>query len=153
MLEIPHVIVAAAIASKVPDPMIALPLALASHFALDMLPHWNPHLNVEIKEHGKVSQKTKNLLLFDSFGALIMGSLLALRFYPDVTKISIVLLACFLGVFPDVIKIPHYFLKSKSGNLKKYIVWDKGIQNDVSAFWGFVSQAVVTIMGLWWIFG
>ena len=53
MLETPHVIVGAAIAYKVVNPALALPLALGSHFILDITPHWNPHLSTETKKFGK----------------------------------------------------------------------------------------------------
>ena len=49
MLETPHVAVGAAIAASIPNPLIAIPLAFASHFALELVPHWNPHLNTELK--------------------------------------------------------------------------------------------------------
>ena len=45
MIELPHAVVGAAIAAKVGNPALSLPLALASHFVLDLVPHWNPHLN------------------------------------------------------------------------------------------------------------
>ncbi|KKU86222.1 MAG: hypothetical protein UY16_C0060G0002 [Candidatus Gottesmanbacteria bacterium GW2011_GWA2_47_9] len=36
-----HALVAGAIASKIPDPLAAAALALASHFIMDSVPHWD----------------------------------------------------------------------------------------------------------------
>ena len=52
MLETPHVAVAAAIAYKIPDPTISLPLVFVSHFVFDMYPHWNPLIHKEKKLYG-----------------------------------------------------------------------------------------------------
>lgn len=41
MLSTPHLLVGAAIVKIVPDPIISLPLAFMSHFALDYIPHWD----------------------------------------------------------------------------------------------------------------
>lgn len=152
MLEIPHVVTAAAIATHIPNPTISLPLAFVSHFALDMLPHWNPQLNIDLKKHGKIAKNHNVLNFFDSGAALVLGSYLSLRVFPDYTHAVVIFIASFLAVFPDVIKIPYYYFKSKNKTLKRYIVADKKIQNNTTPFWGMLSQLLVTGVGLWWIF-
>jgi len=39
MLYTPHFLVGAAILKYIPNPVVGLPLALASHIALDLIPH------------------------------------------------------------------------------------------------------------------
>ncbi|QQS39516.1 hypothetical protein IPM62_02805 [Candidatus Woesebacteria bacterium] len=51
MLETPHAIVGAVIVSKVVNPYLGLSLAFLSHFVLDKVPHWNPKINTDIKQH------------------------------------------------------------------------------------------------------
>jgi len=63
VLETPHVVVAAAIAVNVANPALAIPLALGSHFVLEKVPHWNPHLNTELKKFGKVSAQSTNIVI------------------------------------------------------------------------------------------
>ncbi len=41
MLSTPHLLVGAAIVKVIPNPIIGLPLAFLSHFALDSIPHWD----------------------------------------------------------------------------------------------------------------
>jgi len=64
VLETPHVVVGAAIATKIANPFISLPLAFASHFLLEKVPHWNPHLNTEKKNTaGSVGNPPRLLFL------------------------------------------------------------------------------------------
>ncbi|OGY25256.1 MAG: hypothetical protein A2864_01265 [Candidatus Woykebacteria bacterium RIFCSPHIGHO2_01_FULL_39_12] len=41
MLSTPHLLTGAAIVKLIPEPTIALPVAFASHFVLDAIPHWD----------------------------------------------------------------------------------------------------------------
>ena len=65
MLETPHVIVGAAIATKVVNPALALPLAFGSHFILERVPHWNPHLNTEKNKFGKITVVSTKIVILD----------------------------------------------------------------------------------------
>ena len=146
MLEFPHVLVGAAIATAIPDPRISLPLALASHFITDYVPHWNPHLNTELKTTGKVSTRSKIIVMADAGLALMVGTYLATRSGHFV----VVILACFLAVAPDVAEIPYYFLGLKDIPwIKKLIDYQRAHQWNVPAFWGLVSQIIVCIIALY----
>lgn len=146
MLEFPHVLVGAAIATAIPDPRISLPLALASHFITDYVPHWNPHLNTELKTTGKVSTRSKIIVMADAGLALMVGTYLATRSGHFV----VVILACFLAVAPDVAEIPYYFLGLKDIPwIKKLIDYQRAHQWNVPAFWGLLSQIIVCIIALY----
>ncbi|MFH1971517.1 MAG: hypothetical protein ABIJ05_04005, partial [Patescibacteria group bacterium] len=58
MLETPHIIVGAAIASKITNPLLSIPISFVSHFVLEKVPHWNPHLNSETEKYGKPTKKS-----------------------------------------------------------------------------------------------
>lgn len=151
MLETPHIYVGAAIATKIANPMLAVPLALGSHFVLDMLPHWNPHINREIKKYGEPTKKSKYLILFDSSFGLLSGLLIAYSFYPDITKSLTVLLCCFAAVLPDVVEIPYYFFNRDQKWAVSWIKWQKSIQNDVGPIPGILSQLLVVIASIAWM--
>lgn len=151
MLETPHIYVGAAIATKVANPMLAVPLALGSHFVLDMLPHWNPHINREIKQYGTPTKKSKFLILFDSCFGLFSGVLIAFSFYPDIAKALAVLLCCFAAVLPDVVEIPYYFFNRDKKWAVSWIRWQKSIQNDVGPIPGLLTQLVVVIASIVWM--
>lgn len=147
MLETPHVFVGAAIATKIPDPLIAIPLAFVSHFILEMVPHWNPHLNSETEKYGYPTKRSTAIVVADSSLALISGSLIAYSALPDMGQALTILFACLASVLPDLIEAPYFFLKIKNKLIQKWIVFQKSIQNDTGIFWGLLTQTL-TIAGV-----
>jgi len=152
MVELPHTIVGATIATKIGNPLLAFPLAFLSNFVLDLLPHWNPHLYTEMKKKGKVSSKSTKIVILDSTLALITGLLLAFRFYPNFYKIILVLISCFLAVLADLIEAPYFFLGSKNKYIIKLIKFQGKFQWNVSFWPGILSQAFILLICFWLIF-
>ena len=149
MLETPHVLVGIAIATKVGNPLLAVPLSLASHFVLDVLPHWNPHINREIKKYGYPRKESVRIIFVDSVLALSMGLIFAFKAQPLSQTLNI--LACsFVAVLPDVVEAPYYFLHKKTLIIEKWIAWQKSIQNDTEPLPGLLSQLGVCLAALWW---
>lgn len=152
MLELPHAVVGAAIAAKVGNPALALPLALASHFVVDALPHWNPHLNRELKEHGRITSRTTTFVVVDVVGSLIAGFGIASTVLPDITHFWVVILGAFLAVLPDVVEAPYFFLRKEYAFVGRLIAFQKSIQNDTSPLVGLTTQAILVAAALWWVF-
>lgn len=152
MLELPHTLVGAAIATAIPNPLISLPLALASHFITDYVPHWNPHLHTEKTKHGKISTRSYAIVATDATIALTLGTYIASRHLPDIPRFTTILLACFLSVAPDVLEIPYYFFHMEIPWIKKLIAFQRAHQWNVPAFWGFLAQTAVIIASLLIIF-
>jgi len=154
VLETPHVVVAAAIATKISNPIVSLPLAFASHFLLETIPHWNPHLNSEIKLKGKISNLSKTIISFDVFTSLLSGFFIASLSLPDNLKFLTIVLACFVATLPDLIEAPYY-LAGKEINflIKRWIPFKKFLQSDTSLFWGTLNQILIIAVSFWWILG
>lgn len=152
MLELPHVVVGATIAAKIGNPALALPLALASHFALDVLPHWNPHLNSELKSHGRVTGRTTTFVVVDGIGSLVAGFAIASTVLPSINHFIIVILGSFLAVLPDLVEAPHYFLRKEHPLITKFITFQKSIQTDSPIWLGLPTQALIVAAALWWLF-
>ena len=154
VLETPHVVVAAAIAAKVSNPALAIPLALGSHFVLERIPHWNPHLNSELKKFGKISTQSTRIVIADSALALSIGSFISLLMLPNFTRALTVFIACFVSVVPDLIEAPYYFLNKNSDFIvKKWIPFKKSIQEDAKPVAGLTIQFLIILTSLWWIMG
>lgn len=152
MLETPHVVVGAAIATKIGNPLLAIPLSFASHFILEKVPHWNPHLNTETEKYGKPTTQSTIIVIADATTALITGSYLASRVLPDTFFALTILLSCFASVLPDVVEAPHFFLGKRIELIKKWIKWQKSIQVDTSPIPGIATQLITIAAALWWIF-
>ena len=153
MLETPHVVVGAAIATFIPNPLIALPLAFGSHFVLEKVPHWNPHLNTEIKKYGKVTKSSTIIVAVDVVLSLILGITIASRVLPDTNHFMVILMACLMSVLPDLIEGPYFFLGIKQPFITKWIKFQKSIQNDASIMPGLLTQLITILIALWWIAG
>lgn len=151
MLETPHVMVGAAIATKFPNPLVAIPLAFASHFVLEMVPHWNPHLNTETSKYGRPTKKSTLLVIIDSSLALIGGSLIAYSALPDTGLAITILLACLASVLPDLVEAPYFFLNARNKVIKKWINFQKSIQNDIGVVPGLLTQYLTIFTAIFWI--
>lgn len=152
MLETPHVVLGATIAAKVGNPLLAIPLAFASHFLLDVTPHWNPHLNREIKKYGKPTNQSVTIVFIDVIVSLVLGLTIAGHSLPDQTQAFWVLMGAFAAVLPDVVEGPYFFMGVKNDLIMKWLRFQKSIQNDTSIVPGILSQVVVIAVCLWWVF-
>jgi len=98
----PHLIFGAAIASKISNPFLALPLAFLSHFLLDMLPHdeysienvkkkrWNKSFFDFLKVFGDISFGFLLLYLFSGKEAIIFAGAFAAMAPDGITLFSII---------------------------------------------------------------
>jgi len=154
MLETVHVAVGVGIALSSPNPSLTLPLAFASHFVLDMVPHWNPHTYTETKKFGRPSNKTIFITAVDIIFSLILGLGVAYLLLPNTYLAILVLAASFLAVLPDITKYPYFMFKSlRKGVYKKWVDYERSLQNDVALIPGSLTQIIILASALWWIFG
>lgn len=151
MLETPHALVGAAIAIKVGNPFLAIPISFLSHFALEKVPHWNPHLNTETQKFGAPTKTSTYIVIADSLLALTSGSFIALSSLPNTELALTILLSCFAAVLPDLIEAPYFFLKKRTSAIKKWISFQKSLQVDTSPIPGLATQLITIIAALWWI--
>ncbi|KKQ41054.1 MAG: hypothetical protein US60_C0047G0005 [Microgenomates group bacterium GW2011_GWC1_37_8] len=151
MLETPHVVVGAAIAFKVVNPALAIPLALGSHFVLEKVPHWNPHLNTEKNKLGKVSAQSTKIVIFDVILSLILGGSIAYMVLPNISHAITILISSFVAALPDIVEGPYFFLDMKSKFIERWIKFQKAIQVDTSLIPGLFTQAVTIVAAFLWI--
>lgn len=148
MLETPHTIIGATIAFKIPNPLIALPLAFLSHFLLDEIPHWNPDLHGETKKFGKISRQSSLIILGDVFLSLGFGFWIASRVWPNWEKAVIIIVASFLAVVVDVIEGFYFFLGMRNKSLKRLIRFQRCYQHRAPPILGIITQIVVIFLSL-----
>ena len=67
-----HALIGASIAAKVANPYLAIPLAILSHFLLDLVPHWDEGTNHREKSLAKIKlEATLDVLLGFTLAFLI----------------------------------------------------------------------------------
>lgn len=152
MLELPHTIIGAAIATKIPNPLISIPLAFLSHIPLDLIPHWNPSLYTETKKYGQPTKKSTQLVIIDTLLSLGVGFFLASRVMPNLQHAMSIILACFAAVVLDVVEGFYFFLNIRTRFLEKIILFQRGYQRKLPLISGLAVQGVVIILGLLVIF-
>lgn len=151
MLETPHALVGAALAVKIGNPLLSIPLAFVSHFVLEKVPHWNPHLNHETEKYGKPTKKSTAIVIADSSIALIAGSLIAFN-QPNTTMIIGTLFSSFAAVLPDLMEAPYFFLRVRDIEfIKKWIKFQKSIQVDAPPFLGLLTQVLTIAAVFFWL--
>ena len=151
MLETPHALLGAAIAVKLGNPALSIPLAFASHFILERVPHWNPHLNAETDKYGKPTKNSTIIVVIDSSLALILGSAIAFS-QPNTLMIINVLLSSFAAVLPDLIEAPYFFLRVRNNKyIKRWIKFQKSIQIDAPPFLGLLTQVLTVAATFLWL--
>lgn len=118
---------------------------------LDRVPHWNPHLNTEIKTYGSITKRTRNIVILDIATALLSGIFIASQ-ASSATHSLTILLASFAAVSPDVVEGPYFFLKWRTKLVEKWIKFQKSIQSDASPLFGLSTQVATVMASFWWIF-
>lgn len=136
-----HMMTGAFIAVAVPRPALAIPLALVSHFALDILPHYG---------YGDIPReqrdKQNNFILkqtIDTYCAL--GLIWLVPYLLRNHQTPIVTVVCMLVAFvPDAIWSVHYVLAQRTGKyreLNRFNRFHKAIQW-CERSWGIYVEAL-----------
>ena len=142
MLETPHVALGLAIATAIPNPYISIPLAFASHFILDMVPHWNPHINTEMKKFGKLTNKTLLIIGFDLACAGILT-------YTYANGNIYLYLASIASILPDIAEGPYFLWGFRYKYLDIILRFQRSIQAGANIFWGLLTQLLVIFGSLY----
>jgi len=156
----PHTLAGIAIVTKIQNPVISLPLAFASHYLLDFIPHWTTRPSFHGKE-GKV-------LFFDFSISLGLGLFFAFQ-YPFLSSEFLIIIAgAFLANLPDGLRVPQMLKHKKTEKLQDQHFLDSfhsKADQDVSVFngtifkflegkiWvGILTQIVIVLVCLFLIF-
>ncbi|MBI4099459.1 hypothetical protein HY440_00475 [Candidatus Microgenomates bacterium] len=147
MTETGHAIIGAAIATKIPDLRISIPLILLSHVLGDLPDHWDTGENWQEKGLKKVA--------FDSIIDLTLGFILVTIIFvfglgQDPATMFI---AVFASQFFDYLEFPHFFLHWKGTpwswiNDFNHLFHKKIPSFNLTATW----QAIISGVFLLWAF-
>lgn len=140
-----HALVATLIVAKIPNPYISLPLALASHFACDLIPHW------DAGTHHR--EKTRERLFSEAALDVIISVITSFVLYSNVLGQSnyvLLYIAVFLSQFPDWITAPYLIFHTKNS----LVSWSKQmykVQHELNAriespFWGTLTQVITVLL-------
>jgi hypothetical protein len=124
-----HAIVGAAVASLMPDhPALAFACGMASHFAIDAIPHWDyPLRAISVKPNTGAALKL-NWFLFQDLGLIMLdacvGLGIALWLYATPTAEISVLLGALGAMLPDPLQLAHRLCpREPLRTLQRFHVW------------------------------
>jgi hypothetical protein len=124
-----HAIVGAAVASLIPDhPALAFASGMASHFAIDAIPHWDYSLrSISIKANTG-DALTLNWSLCRDLGLIALdagvGLAIALWLYATPTAAISVLLGALGAMLPDPLQLAHrLYPREPLRTLQRFHAW------------------------------
>ncbi|RJQ37278.1 hypothetical protein C4559_03855 [Candidatus Microgenomates bacterium] len=136
-----HAILGTIIAAKVGNPALAIPIALASHVAADLFPHWDVGTNASKK-------KIKNLWICASIDVLLgfLISFSILFFLFPQTDLFYAFLIIIVSQSFDWITAPYYFLKLNIPPFSWMYKLQKTFDNPLDKPWGIINQAGILFL-------
>ena len=133
-----HVVAGALIGAVVVQPVVAVPVALASHFIMDALPHYG--------DNNKSTWLNRHFDYVLAVDATITLSFLITLLAIQPTNWVLMLACAVIAVLPDVVWLPHY-LADMRGQTKphgRFARFSKWIQWGERP-WGIYIEAIVLI--------
>ena len=119
MLSIAHAATGAIIATHVQNPLLSIPLILASHYALDAIYHHDAGTGLSS------GVKTRKTALFLGLLDLFIAGVIVLILYPNAINFTTLQInnwtpiwGAFVGLLPDFLESPRNFLKYEPRWLK-----------------------------------
>lgn len=116
MLSIPHALTGAFIASKLPNPLLYIPLTVAMHYLEDWIPHWDVGTGLT---SGKRKRSTAILLELVELVATI--ALIYFFFKNSAVELQThIWLGALVGISPDLVEAPRNFLRWEPWFIKPF---------------------------------
>lgn len=147
MLSIPHTLTGAFIASKLPYPIIYVPLTFGMHYLQDWIPHWDVGTGLS---NGRRKKSTAFLLEFIDLGISALMIFWFFRNAPANNQFHI-WIGALSGIMPDLIESPRNFLKWEPAFLKPLNeLHGKFHHSTPNMIFGLLPQIVV-ILAIWFL--
>lgn len=135
-----HALVGTVIAAKVGNPALAIPVALASHFLCDALPHWDTGYAREKKSKARfVTESAIDVLL-----GFVLAYLLIVLFFPS-TSLFYAFLIIIVAQLPDWLTAPYLFLDWNFPPFTWIYECQKKFDSSIGLPWGAINQVVAVV--------
>lgn len=131
-----HALIGASIAAKITNPIIGIPLAIVSHFAADLVPHWDAGTN----------HKNKSLmrLKFEATLDVLLGFALVLLIFRSMAVANPLYLFSMViaAQLPDWLEAPSWMFGFKIPPFSWMDYLGHKLQSRLQLPWGLVTQVV-----------
>lgn len=149
MLLTPHTLVGIAIATVIPNPYIAVPLAFGSHFIGDMIPHWDFFTYTKREDRGK-GWKLLGLVSDTVLGSAIgLGFTLYALWVLHNPSLSLNIFLCGIAsVLPDILTGPSIYIENAPKLSKSVHKLQSKLNRSTGPFFGLLTQVVTVSLAL-----
>jgi len=152
MLLTPHTLVGVAIATNIPNPFIAVPLALLSHFLGDKVPHWDFYSNT------KKEERIRGWRPLAVMGDLAVGVAIGVAYttyFLWVKESELTALNIFLcgiaAVLPDALSSLSIIGSKENKFLEILNKIQSKMQFQAPLPWGILTQIIVILLSVYFI--
>lgn len=136
-----HAIIGTVIAAKIGNPALAIPIAVASHIAADLFPHWDPGTNRESKSYDRFFKDG----VVDVLCSFLVTFLLISFIFPQ-TNVIYAYIVVFAAQFFDWASAPYVFFKVKNPPIFQWFYrFQKTFDNRLDKPWGIIGQVTILI--------
>jgi hypothetical protein len=145
MLSVTHALTGSFIASKLPNPLLYIPITLICHYFEDWIPHWDLGTGITSKKRKKYSA-----LFMESFDLLLTG-ILIYYFWPAANSTLDmqfhIWFAALIGISPDLIEGPRNFFNIKTPWIEPINKFHDNIhQSIIQPIAGLLPQIVIVLL-------
>ncbi len=140
-----HALIGTLIAAKVSNPVFAVLLSFASHFAGDILPHWDSGTHSRSKTRARIRTEAA----FD----VIIGFILSFAAYSLLLKqnnFGLLIISILAAQAPDWLSAPAFMFNIHIPILEQIYQIQRKLNVKLDKPWGIVTQ-VVAIVILYWV--
>jgi len=136
-----HAIIGTVIAAKVGDPLLAIPLALASHIVADAIPHWDTATNLNKKGRKKVIADS----VCDLIVGFVLSYLLILFLFPK-TNLTYAVILILVSQSLDWLMVPYRLFNINFFLFRWSYKFQKLFDNPLDKPWGIINQIAVLVI-------
>lgn len=136
-----HAVIGTVIAAKIGNPLLAFPIAIASHILADLFPHWDSGTN------GK--KKTRQQFFIEAVIDVVAGflvSYLLLVFVFPQTNIFYAFSMVIAAQLFDWLWAPYYFLKWRFPLFVKIYKFSEKTNTKLDKPWGIINQVGILVL-------
>lgn len=136
-----HAVIGTIIAAKVGNPAVGIPLAIVSHIAADLFPHWDTATNIDTKGKKRVIAET---ILDVILGFVISYALINLFFSKANLPYALMMILISQGL--DWLTMPYYFFNINFPLFRWAYRFQKLFNNSLNAPWGVINQIAIIML-------
>lgn len=151
MMLISHTIIGLAVARLLPYPAGVAVVAFLSHFAADLIPHWDFFCGTTNESGERLRGWRAIGMLFDLVLSLSLGWFFVWRAYWFLGDSSLAfnfLLGAAFANLPDALEAPYIYHLKQPWILERLTDFHRKLQAWTGLFWGLLIQGSLVAIGL-----